>query len=311
MDSIIVDRDEAYMRRCLHLAGLSLGSTHTNPLVGSVIVYNDSIIGEGRHEKYGEFHAERNAINSVENKDLLPNSTLYVNLEPCNHYGKTPPCSDFIINSGIRQVVVGMLDCNPIVSGCGIEKLISAGILVKVGVLKQNCEVLNRRFIINQKKNRPYIILKWASSSDGYIAPVEPSHYWLTNATSRQWVHKWRTEEDAIWVGYQTARLDNPLLTVRDVAGRNPTRIVYDPKLELESSLSIYNNDANTIVINNSKEEIVNNIRYLNWDGEDYMQLFSRLLQLNIGSIIIEGGAKTLYNFIARSFYDEIRHIKK
>ena len=224
---------EFYMKRCIELAKNGLGTTYPNPLVGSVIVHKGKIIGEGRHKKAGEPHAEVHAINSVKNKALLSESSIYVSLEPCSHFGKTPPCCDLIVKNRIPNIVIGTVDPNIKVAGNGIKKLTDAGATVTVGILEKECKKLNKRFFTFHENKRPYIILKWAESQDGFIAPSknirhEQKPFWITNEFSRQFVHKWRSEEQAILVGTQTIIDDNPSLTVRDWVGKNPIRVVID-----------------------------------------------------------------------------------
>ena len=226
------------MLRCLQLAKNGLGSTYPNPMVGSVIVYEDRIIGEGWHQQAGQPHAEVNAVNSVNDQSLLDKATIYVSLEPCSHFGKTPPCSDLIIAKGIKKVVIGTVDPFAEVAGRGIKKLIDAGCEVLVGVLEQECQQLNKRFFTFHQKKRPYIILKWAESLDGFIAPEAKSRssrepVWITNSYSKQLVHKWRAEEQSILVGTKTVEADNPSLTTRDWSGKSPTRIVLDRELKI------------------------------------------------------------------------------
>ena len=286
--------DEFYIKRCLELAKLGLGTTRPNPSVGAVIVYKNSIIGEGFTSAYGGNHAEVNAINSVENKELLSKSTLYVTLEPCSHFGKTPPCSDLIIKSKISRVVIGCVDSNTIVGGKGIEKLKSSGIHVKVGVLENECKKHHKRFFTFHNNKRPYVILKWAETKDGFVAPMtkkENKPVWITNKKSRQLVHQWRTEEHAILVGGNTVLKDNPILTARDMKGNNPIRIVLDKYNSLSKSFQVFNDDAQTIVINNSSPSII----------------LDKLHKNNIQSIIVEGGTKTLQSFIDTNLWDEAR----
>jgi diaminohydroxyphosphoribosylaminopyrimidine deaminase / 5-amino-6-(5-phosphoribosylamino)uracil reductase len=221
------------MQRAIQLAKLGLGNVAPNPMVGAVIVYNDIIIGEGYHQKYGEAHAEVNAINSVKNKELLNESTIYVSLEPCSHYGKTPPCANLIVENGIKKVVIGCSDPNPLVAGNGIKILIEAQIEVIDNVLEKECIELNKRFFTYINKNRPFIILKWAQTANGFIARENFDSKWISCEESRMWVHKWRAEEAAILVGKNTAKYDNPSLTVRDWNGKNPLRVVLDYHLEL------------------------------------------------------------------------------
>ncbi len=312
--------DNKYMKRCLELAQLGQGNTSPNPMVGSVIVYKNQIIGEGYHKKYGEAHAEVNAINSVVNTELLKQSTIYVNLEPCSHYGKTPPCANLIASKQIPNVVIGSIDTSSKVSGKGIEILKNAGCNVKTGVLENECRELNKRFFTFQEKQRPYIILKWAQSADGLIdIKRKPNDgqkpIWLTDEYAKTLVHKWRTEEQSILIGTNTAILDNPNLTARNWIGNNPLRIVIDKELKLKSELNIFNKEAPTIIIadNSRKNEIHKilskniGIEFVNFSNDIGKQLFNILYKRNIQSIIIEGGGKTLSYFIENNYWDEAR----
>ena len=228
---------EKYMARCIQLAKNGLGTTYPNPLVGSVIVYNGKIIGEGWHKKAGEAHAEVNAINSVKDKTLLAKSTIYVSLEPCSHYGKTPPCADLIAYHKIPNVIIGTIDPFAKVAGNGLKKLMEAGSKITLGVLEKECKELNKRFFTFHEKKRPYIILKWAETQDGFIAPLEQESgkpFWITSPESKKRVHKWRTEEAAILVGTKTVELDNPSLTARLWKGEQPLRVVIDKSMKLK-----------------------------------------------------------------------------
>ncbi|MFI1745871.1 bifunctional diaminohydroxyphosphoribosylaminopyrimidine deaminase/5-amino-6-(5-phosphoribosylamino)uracil reductase RibD [Thalassobellus sediminis] len=292
---------ETYIKRCLDIAKNGLGSTRPNPMVGSVIVHNNIIISEGFTSAYGSNHAEVNAINNVKDKSLLKEATIYVTLEPCSHYGKTPPCSDLIIKHKIPNVVIGCIDDNIQVAGKGIEKLKKAGCLVIVGVLENECKKHHKRFFTFHNKKRPYIILKWAESSDGFIAPEsknEQKPVWITNKNSRQLVHKWRTEEQAILVGTNTVLEDNPSLTARDWTGNNPTRIVIDKEKKLSEAYSVFNNEAETITISKNNIDFSKDIA---------QQICDVLFEKNINSVIIEGGAKTLQTFINKDLWDEAR----
>ncbi|ALJ06880.1 riboflavin biosynthesis protein RibD [Pseudalgibacter alginicilyticus] len=289
------------MRRCIQIAKNGLGTTRPNPMVGSIIVHNNKIIGEGFTSKYGGNHAEVNAINSVSNKKLLRESTIYVILEPCSHFGKTPPCSDLIIEHNIPTVVIGCIDEHEKVAGKGIEKLKNAGCHVIVGILEKECKNHLKRFFTFHNKKRPYIILKWAETTDGFIAPLtknEQKPVWITNRFSRQLVHKWRAEEQAILVGTNTILQDNPSLTTRDWIGENPIRIVIDQKEKLSKQLAVFNNTSKTISITNSNIDFTKNIA---------KQICDILFKENINSIIIEGGAKTLQTFINENLWDEAR----
>lgn len=292
---------ENYIKRCIEIAKNGLGTTAPNPMVGCVIVYNSKIIGEGYTSAYGGNHAEVNAINSVKDKSLLKKSTLYVTLEPCSHFGKTPPCSDLIIKHQIANVVIGTIDTHSKVAGKGIEKLKNVGCNVTVGVLEDECKAHHKRFFTFHNKQRPYIILKWAETKDGFIAPKQKNEQqpvWITNELSRQLVHKWRAKEQAILVGTQTVIADNPSLTVRDWTGKNPIRIVIDRNLKLPKDYNVYNSEAETIVI--SKDNI-------DFNKPIAQQICNVLFQNNINSVIIEGGAKTLLTFIDENIWDEAR----
>jgi diaminohydroxyphosphoribosylaminopyrimidine deaminase/5-amino-6-(5-phosphoribosylamino)uracil reductase len=252
---------EKYIKRCIELAKNGLGTTYPNPLVGSVIVFENQIIGEGWHQKAGKPHAEVHAINSVKDISLLSKATIYVSLEPCSHFGKTPPCSDLIIENNIPNVVIGTVDPNEKVAGKGIQKLIDAGIHVTIGILENECNELNKRFFTFHQKKRPYIILKWAETADGFIAPVfknKQQPVWITNPSSRQLVHKWRSEEQAILVGTQTVLDDNPSLSVRDWTGNQPIKIILDPKNRLDENLTVFNSDEKTLVISEHKKTFTN-----------------------------------------------------
>lgn len=292
---------ETYIKRCIEIAKNGLGTTRPNPMVGGVIVHENTIIGEGYTSKYGGNHAEVNAINSVKNKILLKESTLYVTLEPCSHFGKTPPCSDLIIKYQIPNVVIGCIDDNEKVAGKGVKKLRDAGCHVIVGVLEERCKTHHKRFFTFHNKKRPYIILKWAETFDGFIAPKtknEKKPVWITNAFSRQLVHKWRTQEHAILVGTHTVLEDNPSLTARHWTGENPIRIVIDTEEKLPKDLSVFNNDAKTMFITNNKLDFSKNIA---------KQICDMLYENEITSVIIEGGAKTLQTFIDENLWDEAR----
>ncbi|GAA0746861.1 bifunctional diaminohydroxyphosphoribosylaminopyrimidine deaminase/5-amino-6-(5-phosphoribosylamino)uracil reductase RibD [Gaetbulibacter jejuensis] len=283
-----------YIKRCIEIAKNGLGTTRPNPMVGCVIVHNNSIIGEGFTSPYGGNHAEVNAIASVKDKSLLEKATLYVTLEPCSHFGKTPPCSDLIIKHNIPKVVIGTIDTHSKVAGKGIEKLKNAGCNVVVGVLEDACKKHHKRFFTFHNKQRPYIILKWAETTDGFIAPLtkeEQKPVWITNTYSRQLVHKWRSEEQAILVGTNTVLQDNPSLTVRDWTGTNPIRVVLDKNETLSKAYKVFNNEAQTIVVKDTSAQSICKALY---DAE-------------INSVIIEGGSKTLQLFIDSGVWDEAR----
>ncbi|MBU2951642.1 bifunctional diaminohydroxyphosphoribosylaminopyrimidine deaminase/5-amino-6-(5-phosphoribosylamino)uracil reductase RibD [Tamlana agarivorans] len=296
--------NEYYINRCINIAKNGLGSTRPNPTVGAIIVHNNKIIGEGFTSNYGGNHAEVNAINSVVNKALLKESTIYVTLEPCSHYGKTPPCSDLIIKTEIPNVVIGCIDDNEHVSGKGIAKLKDAGCQVTVGVLEKECKNHHKRFFTFHNKKRPYIILKWAETENGFLSPEkkdEQKPVWITTPYSRQLVHKWRTEEQAILIGTNTALDDNPSLTVRDWTGNNPIRIVIDRNEKLPKTLSIFNNQAESITITSKN---------IDFNKPIAKQICELLFEKQINSVIIEGGAKTLQTFINENLWDEARVFK-
>ena len=294
-------KNQYYINRCLQIAKNGLGTTRPNPMVGAVIVYNNKIIGEGYTSPYGESHAEVNAINSVNNKSLLNKSSLYVTLEPCSHHGKTPPCSDLIIKHKIPKVIIGCIDDNPEVAGKGIKKLIASGCDVTVGVLENECKKHHKRFFTFHNKKRPYIILKWAETNNGFIAPKtkkEQKPVWISNTYSRQLVHKWRTEEHAILVGTNTVAHDNPNLTVRHWTGNNPIRIVIDRNNKLDKNHSVFNNETETIIISEDS---------IDFSKDLALEVCRVLHNRNINSVIIEGGKKTLQTFIDANIWDEAR----
>lgn len=296
------------MQRCIDLAKNGLGTTYPNPLVGSVVVFEDRIIGEGWHQKAGKPHAEVNAICSVKDKKKLKEATIYVNLEPCNHFGKTPPCVDFIIQNNIQNVVIGTTDPNIKVSGSGVKKLEKAGVRVTLGVLENKCKKLNRRFFTFHEKKRPYIILKWAQTQDGFIAPsedyrinknlTERKPVWITNSLSRQLIHKWRSEEASILIGTQTAIDDNPRLNARDWAGNNPIRLVLDSKDRIPKKSNIFDNSSKTIVFTKD---------LMNFEGNIAQQISEILFLKEIQTLIVEGGQQTIQTFIDENIWDEAR----
>ncbi len=302
-----------YMRHCLQLAEKGLDNVAPNPMVGCVIVHNEKgIIGEGYHQTYGQAHAEVNAINSVADKSLLPESTLYVNLEPCSHFGKTPPCCDLIIEYKIKRVVIGCLDTNPLIAGKGIQKLHNAGIEVITDILKEECRSLNKRFFTFHEKKRPYIILKWAQTKDGFISKLPPftkEENWITNDESNGLVHIWRAQEQAILIGTNTALLDNPSLTVRLTEGKNPIRVLIDKNLKVSATNNIFSQDTETIVFTNKHQINNNNINYhhIDFTKDIIPQIMSTLYEKKIISIIIEGGTNTLQSFIDKGLWDEAR----
>ncbi len=296
------------MQRALDLAQNGIGHVSPNPRVGCVIVHHEKIIGEGWHEKFGGSHAEVNAVNAVADKNLLKESTVYVTLEPCSHVGKTPPCADLLIEHKVKKVVVSNLDSNPLVAGEGIKKLRQAGIEVIAGILEQEGRALNKRFFTYIEKKRPYIILKWAQTSDGFIARDNYDSKWISNDFSRQLVHKWRSEEDAILVGNKTASHDDPQLNVRDWSGGNPVRIVLDRFLRLRESLRLFDRTQNTLCYNVMKHEEQVNLTLICLDEENFLlNVIQDLYKRQIQSVIIEGGAQTLSSFIEANMWDEAR----
>jgi diaminohydroxyphosphoribosylaminopyrimidine deaminase/5-amino-6-(5-phosphoribosylamino)uracil reductase len=306
--------DERYMQRAIELARLGMGHVAPNPMVGSVIVHKNRIIGEGYHRKYGESHAEVNAINSVPQKEHLKESTLYVTLEPCSHYGKTPPCSDLIIREEIPHVVIGTVDLFAKVAGRGINKLREAGCRVDIDILNKECVDLNRRFFTFHKKKRPYIILKWAQTTDGFIDIDRTSEdygqpTWITNELSKTAVHKMRADESAILVGTNTALKDNPSLTTRNWCGNSPLRLVLDRNLRLPLELSLLSGEVPTLVFTEKEKKSECNIEYLKIDfnGNEIEQLLDELYNRNILSLIVEGGKILLENFINKGIWDEAR----
>ncbi|SKB34374.1 diaminohydroxyphosphoribosylaminopyrimidine deaminase [Daejeonella lutea] len=304
-----------FMRRCIELAALGIESVSPNPLVGALVVSDGKIVGEGYHMKFGEAHAEVNAIKNVleSNADgpaLLKRSTMYVSLEPCSHFGKTPPCADLIINSNIPRIVIGCRDPFPHVNGNGITRLRDAGVEVIEGILENECYTLNKRFFTRIQKQRPYIILKWAQTKDGFFAPENRSQKWITSSNSRQLVHRWRSEEDAVLIGKNTALADNPRLNVREWKGKSPIRIIVDRNLELSSSLNIFDQSQDTIIFNALRTELIGRTKYL--ELEDFDNLLPQLIcyqlyLMDIQSVIVEGGATVLNLFINAGLWDEAR----
>lgn len=300
--------DELFMQRALDLAQLSIGAVSPNPMVGCVIVHHNKIIGEGRHERYGAAHAEVNAVASVDDPLLLSDSTVYVNLEPCSHFGKTPPCADMLVKHRVKKVVIANIDPNPLVSGKGIEKLKAARIEVVTGILETQGRELNKRFFTFMEKKRPYLILKWAETSDGFIARENFDSKWISNEHSRKLVHKWRSEEDAVLVGTGTALHDNPALTVRDWAGRNPVRIVIDRFGKLPQTLALFDGSQHTICYTTHRDESAKNPEFVKLPETDFITaMLDDLFKRSIQSVIIEGGATTLSQFIKERLWDEAR----
>jgi len=300
------------MNRCIELARLGAGNVAPNPMVGCVIVSQGKIIGEGFHQKYGGAHAEVNAINAVSNPEFLTKSTLYVSLEPCAHFGLTPPCSDLIVKNQIPRVVIGTTDPFSEVAGKGIEKLRKAGIKVEVGILEKECRELNKRFFTFHEKKRPYIILKWAQTLDGFIDMErnrenfgEPT--WITGDLALRMVHKIRSEEGAILVGTNTVEKDNPSLTVRHWAGKNPVRAVLDKNLRLSPALNMFDGSSKTLVFNAKKNEVTESTEWIkiDYEHEVLIQILNEFHHRNILSVIAEGGKQLLESFIHQNLWDE------
>ena len=303
---------ETYMKRCLELASTGLGNVRPNPMVGCVIVHDGKVIGEGYHREYGRSHAEPNAVSTVKDRSLLVNSTLYVNLEPCSVYSNTPPCSELIIEHRIPRVVFGSRDTNSSLDIEGIEKLRAAGCTVTEGILEDKCRELNRRFFTYQEKKRPYIILKWAQTADGYIdrkrtANGKPA--WITNETCRKLVHKWRSEEHAIMVGTNTAKLDNPHLNVRHWEGNDPIRMTFDREGRLSPKLHLFDGSQETIVFGShrSKPHSKTTVVQIDFEGDVIQQVKNYLFDSSIQSVLVEGGAGLLNSFLAGGHWDEAR----
>lgn len=302
---------EKYINRCIEISKKGISLASPNPSVGAVLVFGNRIIGEGYTSAFGGAHAEVNCIKSVLEKDkkFISEAILYVSLEPCSHFGKTAPCSLLIIENGIKKVVIGSLDPNPLVAGKGIKMLQEKGIEIETGILKDACEFVNRRFYTFHKKKRPYIILKWAQTANGFFAPKDDRQFWITNKYSKQLVHKWRTEEMAILIGKETAKIDNPRLNARLYKGKNPIRIVIDQNLELKKDLNLFNQESKTIVFNSKKSAKNGLVDFIQIDFSENveMQILNALYNKGINSVIIEGGAKTLNSFIENNLWDEVR----
>lgn len=301
--------DAHFMARALELAKLGAGSVSPNPMVGCVIVCDGRIIGEGWHKKYGGPHAEVNAIDSVKDKELLKRATCYVTLEPCAHFGKTPPCADLLVSMQIPKVVVSMKDPNPLVAGKGIEKLRNAGAEVSTGLLEREALELNKRFFCSIEKKRPFIVLKWAQTADGFIARENFDSKWISNFYARQLVHKWRSEEDAFLVGANTALYDNPQLNVRDWSGRNPARVVIDPNLKVPKAHHLFDQSQPTIVYNSSKSVKDGVVEYVKVSDlkNRVEEVVTDLYERKIQSLVVEGGAKTIQSFVELNLWDEAR----
>lgn len=298
------------MKRAIELAYLGLGKVSPNPMVGCVIVKDGLIIGEGWHQEFGGPHAEVNAVHTVLSRDKIAGSDVYVSLEPCSHHGKTPPCADLLIDLGVQNVYVSNLDINPVVKGKGIKKLKEASINVTINVCMEEGRMLNKRFFIYHTKKRPYIILKWAQTADRFIARKNHESKWISNEYSRQLVHKWRSEEDAIMVGANTVMYDNPRLNVRDWPGpvRQPVRIVIDPNLRIPPDRALYDGSQNTIVYNIKKTGFQSGAEWVKVQKTILLEeIMSDLYQREILSVIVEGGSHLIQSLITQGLWDEAR----
>lgn len=316
--------DEKFMQRCLDLAAPGAGHVAPNPMVGSVMVYDGLIVGEGYHRKYGKAHAEVNCVQDARERYLANNSdesgfalfasrcTIYVSLEPCAHFGKTPPCADLIISLNFKKVVVGCRDPFPLVDGKGIEKIRSAGIEVITGVLEKECQEINKRFFTFHLQKRPYVILKWAKSADGFIAGKSDRRSFISNDLSNRLVHRWRSEEAAILVGTNTAEKDDPSLNTRLWAGNSPKRLVIDRRLRLPRTLKLFTDGEPTTIFNELKSGIEGSRHFVSVTADRPLveQILSLAHELNIQSIIVEGGTETLRHFIDTGQWDEARVIQ-
>ncbi len=296
-----------YMRRALELAEWGRGYVSPNPMVGCVIVHENRIIGEGWHREFGGPHAEVHAVNSVEIQALLSESTVYVTLEPCAHWGKTPPCANLLVEKKVKKVIIAAVDSNPLVGGKGIEILKNAGIEVETGVLEKEARWQNRRFFTQIEKQRPYVILKWAQTEDGFVARENFDSKWISNSQSRQLVHKWRAEEDSILVGKNTAAYDNPRLDVRDWVGKNPIRVVLDSHLGLPKNLNLFDQSIPTLIFNTVKSESIENLEWIRLSEINPEVILKELHSRKIQSLIVEGGSQVLSQFIESGFWDEAR----
>ena len=303
---------EKYISRCIDLGKLGIGNTYPNPSVGCCIVYKNNIIGEGYTSSAGCNHAEINAIESVKDKSQLKEAVLYVTLEPCSHHGNTPPCTDLIIQSGIKHVVIGSLDPNALVNGSGINRLKSSGINVEVGPMQAECELLNKRFYTFHQKKRPYIILKWAQTADGFIDKLRKNNeegiHWITHPETKKITHQWRSEEAAIVIGTNTAINDNPNLTVRAASGTNPARIILDEDDKLPKNLSLFDGASRTIILSKKKLKSSKNYEVWNLNFDNFISEFNNALFTNeILSVIVEGGGQLLNSFLKQGVWDEAR----
>lgn len=302
-------KPQDYMQRCLDLAQLGQGAVAPNPMVGCVIVKDGLVIGEGYHESFGGPHAEVNAISSVKNLEALNGATVYVSLEPCAHFGKTPPCSNLLIEKRVAKVIVACKDPNPKVAGKGIERLQKAGIEVEVGLLETAAKQLNKRFFCYHQKQRPHVVLKWAQTKDGFLDRVRDNDQkginWISSEESRSLVHHWRSQEMSILVGKHTAINDNPSLTVRDISGQNPIRILIDSQLQVQNNTSLFSTDAPTLIFNRLKNEKKEGIEWVKIAETNTKNILDELYKRGIHSVMVEGGSRTLQYFIIDNVWDE------
>jgi len=313
-----MQKEEQYIKRCLELAVFGAGNVSPNPMVGAVIVCEDKIIGEGYTSPYGGPHAEVNAVQNaiemlgeVEAKRIFKLSTIYVSLEPCAHHGKTPPCADMLISHQFQKVVIGCLDPFAKVNGLGVQKLKDAGIEVLLGVLEKECQFVNRRFFTRISQHRPYVILKWAETKNGFFAPEEATQKWISNTATKQLVHKWRSEEDAILVGTRTALVDNPTLNNRLWSGKSPKRVLIDKNLEVPVDSNLFlSSESDLIIFNSIKTDWNGHLKYIELENFDLylpQNILYQLYLMDVQSIIIEGGAKTTQQFVDAGLWDEAR----
>ena len=299
-------KDSLYMQRALELAKLGEGNVSPNPMVGCVITFQDKIIGEGWHQKAGEPHAEVNAVNSLTNKALLREATAYVTLEPCAHFGKTPPCAALLIKHQFKRVVVGCKDPNPLVAGKGLQMMKESGIQVDFGLLEAECLAINKKFFHSISNKKPYVLLKWAQSKDGFVARENFDSKWISSSMSRQLVHKWRAEYDAILVGKNTAKYDDPQLDVRTWTGKNPIRVVIDHQLRLDSALKLFDGSIPTLVFNTLKNDQQGKLEFVCLDQDQFnSQLLNFLHERGVQSLLVEGGAQTINSFIQEGYWNE------
>ena len=299
--------DETFMQRGIELALLGQGEVAPNPMVGAVIVYNNKIIGEGYHQKFGEAHAEVNAINSVLDISVLSESTIFVTLEPCAHFGKTPPCADLIVKHKFKRVVIGCVDTFSEVKGKGIERMRQAGIDVTVGCLENECRELNKHFFTYHEKKRPFLFLKWAQTLNGKLdsGTHDKTITWISSPESKTLVHTWRNKHQAILIGRKTVENDNSSLTIRAISGKNPVRVILDSNLKIPLTYTVFNDEAPTIVLNLLKSEVSHGVEFIQLNEMSPSEIVKALYEKNIISVLIEGGAQTLQSFIDADLWDE------